>query len=296
MANVGFIGLGKMGRHMARNLLKNGHRLTVYNRSQQVVEELVAEGARRADSPAAVAADVDVLFTCLTTPDVVEATLLQAAEGARPGQIFVDHSTIGASDARRIGARLAEKSVRFIDAPVSGGPWGAEQGTLAIMCGGDAADFEAVKPLLACMGKNLYHLGPHGAGSVAKLCNNLLVGIHTAAAAEAFVLGTKAGLDPAALYSVLSSSSGLSRSIERHMEKFVFPGNFEPAFSISHLHKDVMLANQLAREENVRMLLGSLALQALEEAKSMGYAEKDAAALFRPLEQIAGVEVRPKAR
>lgn len=294
MANLSFIGLGKMGRPMARNLMKQGHHLTVYNRSQGVVEALVSEGAAAALSPAEAAQRSDVLFSCLTTPDVVETVLLEAAEGARPGQIFVDHSTIGASDARRIGEKLAAKGVRFLEAPVSGGPWGAEQATLSIMCGGDPDVFAAVKPLLACMGKSLYLLGPLGAGAVAKLCNNLLVAIHTAAAAETFVLGTKAGLDPQALHEVLSGATGHSRMIERNMEKFVFPGNFEPAFSINHLHKDVALVNQLGREENVRMLLAAVTLQLLEETRAMGYAENDMAALFRPLEQIAGVEVRTK--
>lgn len=295
MANVGFIGLGKMGRPMAQNLMKKGHRLIAYNRSQAVVEALVAEGAVAASTPAEVAQEADVLFSCLTTPAVVEEVLLAAAEGAKPGQIFVDHSTIGASDARRLGAKLAAQGIRFLEAPVSGGPWGAEQGTLSIMCGGDASVFEEVKPLLGCMGTKLYLLGPLGAGAVAKLCNNLLVAIHTAAAAETFVLGTKAGLDPEALYEVISSATGYSRSIERNMEQFVFAGNFEPAFSINHLHKDVALVNQLGREENVRMLLASVTLQLLEETRSMGYAEKDMSALFRPLEQIAGVEVRKKA-
>lgn len=281
-----------MGRHMARNLLKAGHTVTIYNRSQAVVDELVAEGARRAASPAEVAKSARVLFTCLTTPDVVEATLTAALEGARPGDIFVDHSTIGVSDAKRIAAKCAAKGVQFIDAPVSGGPWGAEAGTLTIMCGGDKAAYESVLPYLEAEGKQLYLLGDVGAGTVAKLCNNLLVGIHAAAAAEAFVLGTKAGVDPKALFEIIQGATGQSRQIERNFTKFIFPGNFEAAFSIEHLHKDVALAVNLGREEQVRMLLGAMTQQVLSEARAAGHATEDMAAVILPLEELAGIKVR----
>lgn len=292
MANLGFIGLGRMGRHMARNLIKAGHTVTLFNRSQAVVEELVAEGGKRASSPAEVARNARVLFTCLTTPDVVESILRQALEGAQPGDIFVDHSTIGYSDAQRIAAMCAEKGVQFIDAPVSGGPWGAEAGTLTIMCGGDKAAYEAVLPYLRIEGEKLYLLGPVGAGTVAKLCNNLLVGIHTAAMAEAFVLGTKAGVDPQVLYEIISGATGGSVQITRNIPKFVFPGNFEAAFSIDHLHKDVALAVSLGKDQQVRMLLGALTQQLLEEARAAGYGQQDEAALIRPLEELTGVKVR----
>lgn len=292
MAELGFIGLGRMGRHMARNLIKAGHSVILYNRSQAVVNELAAEGGKGAASPADVARQARVLFTCLTTPDVVESTLRAALEGAQPGDIFVDHSTIGVADARRIAAICAEKGVRFIDAPISGGPWGAEAGTLTIMCGGDADAYESVLPYLQVEGKQLYHLGPVGAGSVAKLCNNLLVGIHTAAMAEAFVLGTKAGVDPRALYEIISGATGGSKQIERNIPKFVFPGNFEAAFSIEHLHKDVALAVGLGKDEQVRMLLGAITQQLLEEARAAGHAGEDIAALIRPLEDLTGVKVR----
>lgn len=294
MSNLGFIGLGRMGRHMARNLLKAGHSLIVYNRSQGVVDELVAAGATRAGSPAEAARGARVLFTCLTTPEVVEETLRQALEGAQPGDIFVDHSTIGVSDARRMAALCAEKGVTYIDAPVSGGPWGAEAGTLTIMCGGGQEAYDAVLPYLQAEGKQIYLLGPVGAGSVVKLCNNLLVGIHTAAMAEAFVLGTKAGIDPKVLFEIISGATGNSRQIERHIPKFVFPGNFDAAFSIEHLHKDVGLAVDLGRDQQVRMVLGAMTQQLLEEARAAGHAGEDIAALIRPLEKLTGVEVRVK--
>jgi len=292
MANLGFIGLGRMGKPMARNLIKAGHAVTLFNRTQSVMDDLVAEGGRTAASPAEVARNARVVFTCLSTPDVVESIVRQALEGAQPGDIFVDHSTIGVRDARRIAAICAEKGVQFIDAPVSGGPWGAQAGTLTIMCGGDRAAFDAVLPYLQAEGKAIHHLGPVGAGSVAKLCNNLLVGSHTAAMAEAFVLGTKAGVDPKALYEIISGASGHSAQIERNIPKFVFPGNFEAAFATDLLHKDVALAVELAKDEHVRLLLGSMTQQLLEEARAAGYGAMDYSALIRPLEDLTGVKVR----
>jgi 3-hydroxyisobutyrate dehydrogenase-like beta-hydroxyacid dehydrogenase len=294
LAELAFIGLGRMGKHMARNLMKGGHTVTVYNRSQGAVQELVAAGARAAASPAAAAASADVLFTCLTTPEVVEATLLAAAEGARPGAIFVDHSTIGRSDAIRISEKLAARGVRFLDAPVSGGPWGAEAGTLTIMVGGDPETFAAVKPYLDLEGKpdKVLLMGPVGAGSVVKLCNNLLVAINTAGLAEAFVLGTKAGVDPVKLYEVISGATGNSAMLTRNMPGFIFPGKFDAAFSVGHLHKDVMLANNLGRDLQVRMLLGAIVQQVLEETRAAGFTEQDITAMIRPLESLAGVEVR----
>lgn len=295
MADLGFIGLGRMGRHMARNLLRAGHCVTVHNRSQGVVAELVKDGAHRAANPAEVARQSRVLFTCLPTPDVVESVTREALSTAQSGDIYIDHSTIGASDARRLAALCQEKGVHFIDAPISGGPWGAEAGTLTIMCGGEKQAFEAALPYLQMEGKQIHLLGPVGAGSVAKLCNNLLVGIHTAAMAEAFVLGTKAGIDPEMLYEIISGATGGSKQIERNLPKFVFPGQFDAAFSIEHLHKDVALAVNLGKEQQVRMILGGMTQQLLEEARAAGYADADIAALIRPLESLTGVEVRAKA-
>lgn len=292
MATVGFIGLGRMGRHMARNLIKAGHTVHLYNRSQAVVDELVAEGGVRAGSPGELAANVSVVFSCLTTPQVVESVLGEALAAAKPGTIFVDHSTIGVEDARRMGALAAQRDCPFIDAPISGGPWGAEAGTLTIMCGGDPAVYAKVEPLLQVLGQKLYLLGPVGAGAVAKLCNNLLVGIHSAALAEAFVLGTKAGIDPQVLFEIISGATGGSKQIDRNIPKFIFPGQFDAAFSIDHLHKDVALAVELGKSERVRMLLGALTQQVLEEARALGYGEQDIAAVIRPLEEQTGTKVR----
>lgn len=291
MNQVGFIGLGRMGRHMARNLLKAGHAVTVFNRSQGAIDELVAAGARSASSPAAVAKVSRTLLMCLPGPEEVDRTVRAALEGAQAGDIFVDHSTIGVSDAKRMAEVCAARGVHFIDAPVSGGPWGAEAATLTIMCGANQAAYERVVPLLKAEGKQLYLLGPVGAGTVAKLCNNLLVAIHTAAMSEAFVLGTKAGVDPKVLFEIIQGATGQSKQIERNIPK-IFPGNFEAAFSISHLHKDVALAVNLGKDERVRMVLGAMTQQILEEARAAGHAEEDIAAVIRPLEDLTGVKVR----
>lgn len=292
MANLGFIGLGRMGRHMARHLLKAGHTVTVYNRSRGAVDELAREGARPASNPSETARQSRVLFTCLPTAESVEQTLREALTEAQPGDIYVDHSTIGVSDARRLAALCAEHGVQFIDAPISGGPWGAEAGTLSIMCGGDPAAYEAVLPCLQVMGKQLYLLGPVGAGSVAKLCNQMLVGIHAAAMAEAFVLATKAGIDPKVFYEIVSGATGQSKQIDRSIPNFIFPGKFEAAFSIEHMHKDMGFAMTLGREQQVRLLVGSIAMQMLEEARAAGYNQSDTAAVIRPLEELSGVKVR----
>lgn len=219
-------------------------------------------------------------------------TVRQALAGAQAGDIFVDHSTIGVSDAQQLAELCAARGVQFIDAPISGGPWGAEAGTLTIMCGGDKAAYEAVLPYLQVEGKSLYHLGAVGTGSVAKLCNNLLVGIHSAAMAEAFVLGTKAGVNPTVLFEIIAGATGGSKQIERNIPKFVFPGDFTAAFSIEHLHKDVALAVTLGEEQQVRLSLGEMTRQLLDEARRAGHANEDIAALIRPLEELSGVKVR----
>jgi len=292
MADLGFIGLGKMGLHMARNLIRANHHVTIHNRSRSAVDQLVAEGGHAASNPADVARAARILFTCLTTPDVLETVIRAALEGARPGDIFVDHSTIGVGDAKRLAEICAARQVHFIDAPISGGPPGAKAGTLTIMCGGDPEIYDRVLPLLQIEGKRLHLLGPVGSGTVAKLCNQLLVGVHAAALAEAYVLGVKAGLDPEHLHEIISNATGGSKQIDRNIPGFIFPGKFDAQFSIGHLHKDVALAVTLGKEHQVRLMLGAMTQQLLEEARAAGHTESDIAALIRPLEDLAGVKVR----
>lgn len=292
MADLGYIGLGTMGSRMAAHLIKAGHRVTVWNRTPGPEQALVALGAQAAAGPAGVAAAADIIFTNVSTGDVVDALVTETLAAARPGALFVDHSTIGVADCRRIWERCRAAGAGFLDAPVSGGPWGAEGGTLAIMVGGEAADFDRALPYLELMGKNIRRLGPAGAGAVAKLCNQMLVAAHTAAMAEAWVLATKAGVDPADLLGVVSTATGNSAQIQRNLPKFVFPGNFAPAFSLAFLHKDVALANTLARELQVPVNISAAAEQMLIAARAQGLSQQDYSSLIRPLEQTVGVEVR----
>ena len=199
MLKLGYIGLGLMGKPMARNLLKAGFPLVVHNRSRAAVDELVAEGARPAFSPAEVAAQSDVVFTNLPdTPDVEAVALGEKGilEGAHEGLIFVDHSTIQPAAARRIARALAEKGVLALDAPVSGGDIGAQNGTLTIMVGGDAAALEKVMPAFRAVGKTVTHVGESGAGQIAKAANQIMVAAQMAAMAELLLFAQKSGADP----------------------------------------------------------------------------------------------------
>ncbi|HID85760.1 MAG TPA: NAD(P)-dependent oxidoreductase [Anaerolineae bacterium] len=292
---VGLIGLGNMGRPMARNLLKAGFELTVHNRSRPPVEEMVRAGARGATSPREVAQHCEVLLTSLPTPPVVEEVLLGeggALAGAKPGDIFVDTSTIDPSTARRIAAATRERGVEFLDAPVSGGTTGAAAATLTVMVGGDEGAFERARPVLEAIGRNIHYLGPSGSGCIVKLCNQILVGINQAAVAEALVLGAKAGVDPEAMYEVLSTSLGTSAVLQRAAPNFILKGQFEPGFTIDLLYKDLQLATGLGKETGVRLLLTNLAQQVYEEARALGWGGKDVAAVILPLERLADVGVR----
>ena len=199
MLKVGYIGLGLMGKSIARNILKAGFSLTVHNRSRASVDELVAEGAQRANSSAEVASRVDVVFTNLPdSPDVEKVALGEQGiiEGAHPGLIFVDNSTIKPASARLIAAALAKKGVQSLDAPVSGGDIGARQGTLAIMVGGPADALERVMPVFQAMGKTVTHVGDSGAGQIAKCANQIMVAAQMVAMGELLVFAQKAGADP----------------------------------------------------------------------------------------------------
>lgn len=290
---IGFIGLGTMGRPIVARLLKAGYAVVVHNRSRGAVEWAVSQGAVAADSPAAVGGAADVVMTSLPYPETVETVYFGPGgvrEGARPGQIWVDLSTIAPVHAEAFYGRAKELGVFFLDAPVSGGPMGAEAGTLTIMVGGDAEAFERVRPVLAAFGRMIVHLGGPGKGSAVKLINNLLVAVHTVALSEAFVLGAKAGVDPAVLHAVLKASTGHSFMIDRTIE-LIQDRDFAPRFSIALLQKDVRLALQFAEAMGVPLALGAQAQAHLVRAMAEGHGGEDVAALIRPLERTAGVSV-----
>lgn len=290
---VGFIGLGRMGRPMTQNLLKAGFAVTVHNRSRTVVEELAGAGAQPAESPRQVSEAADVVFTALPTPSSVDE-VYRGADGlipaARSGQLLIDTSTVSPVQSRKLAAAAAERGASFLDAPMSGGPAGAQGGTLTFMIGGDQEAFERALPVLRALGKNIHHVGPSGAGSVVKLVNQLLVGIHTVAAAEAMVFGAKAGADPKAILDVIGSSFGASAMLNRHVPRML-KRDFDPATSVNLILKDLGLIHDYGKDLGLPMLVGGLAEQLFVEARAHGLGDQDMSALVVPLERLAGTKV-----
>jgi 3-hydroxyisobutyrate dehydrogenase-like beta-hydroxyacid dehydrogenase len=291
---VGYIGLGLMGKPMARNLLRAGFPLIVFNRTRAKTEELAAEGARVAGSIAELAGACDVVCSCVTGPSDVEQVYLGTGgvlSAARPGTLLVDMSTIDPETHRRIAVAARERGCDYLDAPVSGGVSGAQNATLAIMCGGDRAAFERARPVLSAMGQHLYLCGPTGTGATAKLINNLISASTAVAVCEGLVMGAKAGLDLAQLHELLMNASAGSKTLAGFKDT-ALARNFEPGFTIDNMEKDVTLAAQLARELGVRLLAGAITQQVLREAQLSGLGSRTTAAQIIPLERLAGVEVR----
>ncbi len=291
---VGFVGLGKMGKPMALNLMKSGFVLTVHNRSRVVVQELAAQGATPATCPGEVAEASEIVLTCLPTPEAVESVYLGVdglIPASRAGQILVDCSTVSPDTSRKLYAAAAEKGASFLDAPISGGVPRAEAATLTVMVGGDADAFSIARPVFESLGNKVMQVGPSGAGSVVKMVNQLLVGIHTAAAVEALVFGVKAGADPRGLQEIIESSFGASAMFSRTVP-LVLERRFGSATDVGVLSKDLGLITRLGKEISARLLLGAVAEQVFDEGMGLGLANNDMASLVMPLERIAGVEVR----
>jgi 3-hydroxyisobutyrate dehydrogenase-like beta-hydroxyacid dehydrogenase len=260
------------------------------------VDAFAKEGAQTAGSAKEVAERVEILFTCVGFPADVERVYLGeggAIEGARSGQVFCDLSTVGPETHTLVAARLKEKGLGYLDAPISGGTTGAKAGTLTIMVGGEAADFERVRPMFEAMGKNIHHVGPTGAGATIKLVNQMMNAICMQASAEGMVLATKAGIDPKLAHAILRTSSGGNASLDG-LANAAFNRDFEPGFTVEMSHKDVSLATRLGRELGVRLLFGSLAEQLFQETRAAGYWKKAPPAAIQIHEKIAGVEVVPK--
>ncbi|WP_376788814.1 2-hydroxy-3-oxopropionate reductase [Thermoflexus sp.] len=295
MERIGFIGLGVMGKPMARNLMKAGYPLVVYNRSRAPVEELAAEGAEAAGSPKEVAQCSDVVITMLPdTPDVeqVLAGPNGVFEGGRPGLIVIDMSTIDPIAARRLAAQAAERGIAMLDAPVSGGEIGAIQGTLSIMVGGDVSVFERCLPILQAMGRNIIHMGGPGAGQVAKAANQIVVALTIAAVSEALALAAKAGVDPARVRQALLGGFASSRVLEVHGQR-ILERNFRPGFRIRLHHKDLRIALGLGRAVGASLPLTALIHEWLGALVTRGQGELDHSALVTLFEEWAQTEVRP---
>lgn len=294
---IAFIGLGQMGRPMAENLLKAKYTLVAHNRSRKVVEALAAQGAVPAASAREALADADVFMTCLLLPEQLRDIYFGDSgvlDVIKPGQIFIDFATVEPALSREIGAAVAKKGGRFLDAPISGGPKGAVAATLSIMVGGTLDDFTAARPIFEKLGTKIFHMGPVGAGTSTKICNQVLTGVTHALVCEAMVLGTKAGLDPRALFEVLRQSSGASNSLERAVPNFILPGKFDPAFTVEGIIKDLECAIRTAKSAGVRFMLAPVAQQLFIETAARGHAREDVTSVIKPMEEIAGVQVRDR--
>lgn len=288
--DVGFVGLGKMGKPMVGQLLAAGYPVHVFNRSRGAMDLLAEQGAQPAPSAAAIAERAEVILTALPTPESVEEVFQQLAAAARPGQMYADHSTVSPELNRRCAAWVGARGAGFLDAPVSGGPAGAQAGTLTVMVGGDASTFERAEPVFHAFGQNVRLCGPVGAGQVVKLVNQLLVGVHTAAIAEAAVFGTKLGADPQVILELVGTSFGASAMMNRNLPRFM-SRDFSPATPVGLLLKDLGVIHDEAKRAGVPLLLGSLAEQRFLEASARGLGEQDMAALVQLWEEAAGQAV-----
>jgi len=287
---IGFIGTGTMGQPMLANLVKKGFTVIAFDVVQAALEAAIRLGAERAGSAGEAAANCELVITMLPSSANVEAVYLGPggiAESAAQGRLCVDMSTIDPATSQRVAARLKERGVRFLDAPVSGGVGGAAAGTLAIMVGGDAGDLEEARPALAAMGSNFIHVGDIGAGEVAKLCNNLISGSALIAVAEAFRIGEAFGVDPQILTSVIAKSSGATWVME-HMHPV--PGivdsaassrQYAPGFMTDLMAKDLALAVNAAREKRVPLAVAPAAQQLYRLASSHGLGREDFSSVYK---------------
>jgi 3-hydroxyisobutyrate dehydrogenase len=294
MRDVGFVGLGTMGRPMAKNLLKAGFRLTFYSRRDDVAGEFVAAGGERVASPAEVARRTEAVITIVTADMQVREVVCGPngiLEGTDRGKLVIDMSTIGPQTVRDVGAALAAKGAAMLDAPVSGGPWGAEAATLAIMVGGESADYTRARPLFEAMGKNLFHCGPLGSGQIVKLVNQMVGGGIMTLVAEGLVLARKAGVDPKQLVDVMLVSSANSSLLEARGKKFLLADHFVPGFMTELMRKDMALAVALAQALNVPTPVAAGALQQYTSAMNQGYSALDFSSVLKVAEAAAGVKV-----
>ena len=291
---VGFIGLGIMGKPMAKNLMEAGYDLVLHNRSPEKSEELAKEANTEvAASPREVAEACDVVITMLPdSPDVEAAVSGEGGvlEGIRDGALLVDMSTISPVVTKELAAAVEERGASMLDAPVSGGDVGAINGELSIMVGGSEEDFERAKPLFDVMGKVATHVGPVGSGQVVKACNQIVVVLNIEAVSEALVLGSKAGVAPEKVVEALSGGLAGSAVMEAKKEKF-FAHDFEPGFSIELHHKDLGIALAAGREYGVALPVTAIVDQMLEASKARGRGDRDHSALLTLLEEAAQHEI-----
>ncbi len=293
MLKVGYIGLGLMGKSMARNILKAGFPLVVHNRSRAAVEELAAEGAQTANSPAEAAGQVDIIFTNLPdTPDVEKVVLGEKGiiEGAHKGLIYADNSTIKPAAARKIASELKKKDVFALDAPVSGGDIGARNATLTIMVGGEAPALEKAMPVFKTMGKTVTHVGEAGAGQVAKAANQIMVAAQMVAMAELLVFARKAGVDPRKVVEAIKGGAAQCWTLDVKPPR-LFAGNRNPGFKAYMQLKDMHIVMETAREYEIPLFAAQENTKFFEQMIEAGMGDLDNSAVVGVIEKLADVKI-----
>jgi 2-hydroxy-3-oxopropionate reductase len=291
---VGFIGLGIMGKPMARNLIRAGFSLVVHNRSRAAVDELVQAGATAASSPHELARQVDTIITMLPNSPDVELVAIGPnglKDGVKPGQLFIDMSTINPIVSQQIARELAPRGVTMIDAPVSGGEKGAIEAALSIMAGGEPQDFERAMPIFQALGKTITHMGPLGTGGFTKLANQIIVAINLTAIGEALVFGSKAGVDPQKMIRALAGGLAGSKCLDQKSEK-ILAGDFAPGFKIDLHFKDLNLIHDAARSVGAPVPTAAFVEQLFEALRVRGRGGYDHSGVITLFEDLAGVQVR----
>jgi len=291
---LGFIGVGRMGSHMTRRLVAAGHKVVVYDADARALQRATATGASAAHSPADVASQAEIVMTSLPTPDIVKVVAL-SADGIIAGtkaKIFIDLSTTGPRVANEVAKALEEKGIIAVDAPVSGGPAGAEKGTVAVMVSGPKRLANELTPILSVIGKVFWVGEQPGLGQTMKLCNNLLSATAIAITSEALVMGTKAGLDPAVMLDVINAGSGRNTATADKFPRCVLPRKFDFGFATDLLYKDVRLCLEEGERLGVPMIVGNAVRQLVGIAKALKGPGSDITEIVQPVEQWAGVEVK----
>ncbi len=292
MERIGFVGLGIMGKPMARNLMKAGRSLVIYDRSPEVLKELIQEGAEAASSGRQVAERSEVVITIVPdSPDVEDVVLGPAGvlEGVKAGMLFIDMSTIAPSTSRKVYEAMKARGVEALDAPVSGGEVGAKAASLSIMVGGSKQAFERALPVFQIMGKNVVHMGEPGAGQVTKACNQIVVGVTIQAVSEALTLAAKAGVDPAKVREALLGGFAQSRILELHGKRML-DRTFQPGFKIRLHRKDLAIALQTGRELGIPLFTTVQVAALMDSLLATGRGELDHSALALLTEQLGGIE------
>lgn len=291
---LGFIGVGRMGSHMSRRLVAAGHKVVVYDADPRALQQATASGASAAHSPADVASQAEIVLTSLPTPDIVKAVALSSdgIVAGKKAKIFIDLSTTGPRVAGEVAKGLAEKGIVAVDAPVSGGPSGADKGTLAVMVSGPKRLAAELTPILSVIGKVFWVGEEPGLGQTMKLCNNLLSATAISITSEALVMGVKAGLDPAIMLDVINAGSGRNTASADKFPRCVLSRKFDFGFATELLYKDVRLCLEEGERLGVPMIVGNAVRQLVGIAKALEGPGSDITQIVQPVEQWAGVEVK----